>query len=356
MHITMKKSNEKQIEEVREIFRQKTQRRKDFVDQYGQLRPPTAVTMQGKATFIIDGSIYMQAKEGPYSFVNAIHDYALIFFGEQYLEQQERLNYPDRHPAIQWMHTYVDHLQALEKNEPLPESIGAMGCWTRFAYDIYTIRNNSTLEKELKRRLLDKQSFQSARHELWVASLFVAAGFDIEYEDEQDNTRKHPEFVATHKDSGLKIAVEAKSKHRRGVKGFRGGGFSAPGEKANIRDLVLDAYAKDTEDPLYVFIDLNLPSAKNGDFLRWNKEIESTMKDLALEGYADPCPANIVFFHNDPSHYLVCEELNTNHDKLWICYFEAKSVKKEHPAIDMCEIVLKAHQQRVSPPDDFVDW
>ena len=61
------------------------------------------------------------------------------------------------------------------------------------------------------------------------------------------------------KAAGLRVAVEAKSRHRFGVRGFVGGKQVQPGERANIRDIVLDGYKKQTELPLYAFVDVNLP-------------------------------------------------------------------------------------------------
>ena len=66
----------------------------------------------------------------------------------------------------------------------------------------------------------------------------------------------------------------------------------------------MEAYRKDSALPFYVWVDANLPPvADDTVWERWMREIDRTMSDLEAEGYADPCPANIVFFSNDPSHY-----------------------------------------------------
>ena len=175
--------------------------------------------------------------------------------------------------------------------------IGGGAAWFRFAYDLFTIRDNAKLQDVLRKRLLTGKDFQGARHELWVAALCVVAGFDLTFEDETDNTRGHPEFIATDRFSPAKIAVEAKSRHRRGVKGFKGGVDRNPGESVDVRGLVLDAYSKSKDLPLYVFVDVNLPPVADEEtWNQWLGEIDTTMSDLQAEGYADPCPANIVFF------------------------------------------------------------
>jgi len=257
------------------------------------------------------------------------------------------------------MYIYVEHTQKLANGDlsgDLPDNIGAGAAWYRFAYDLYTIKNNSKLEARLRQRLLNGGDFQSARHELWVASLFVAANFEIEYEDESDNSKTHPEFIATDRETMLKIAVEAKSKHRKGVKGFRGGSDREPAEKVDVRGLILDAYQKNIDLPYYIFVDVNLPPYDKSYWDAWMNEIDSLMNDLTLEGYSDPCPANIIFFHNDPSHYLPESAIGNESDNLWITFYQSDTPKNPHPDIDINARVMKANQQRVAPPRDFVDF
>jgi hypothetical protein len=51
--------------------------------------PPQAVRKGGEVFTVLEGGIYSQIQEGPYNFVNSIHDHALHFFGIDYLEQEE---------------------------------------------------------------------------------------------------------------------------------------------------------------------------------------------------------------------------------------------------------------------------
>jgi hypothetical protein len=43
----------------------------------------------GKILTTIEGGPYEQTREGPYNFLNAIHDHALLFFGLPFLELEE---------------------------------------------------------------------------------------------------------------------------------------------------------------------------------------------------------------------------------------------------------------------------
>jgi len=340
------------IDEAAELFRKREQQKRDFVERHGHVRPPSSVKAWGKVLTAVEGGIYQQTREGPYNFLNAIHDHALLFFGQSFLESEEAKAFSDRHIAIQWMHTYVDYTQ--KPDRPLDRPIGAGAAWFRFAYDLFTIRDNAKLQARLKERLISQTDFQSARHELKIAALFVAAGFDLQFEDETDNVRSHPEFVGTDRFSTARIAVEVKSRHRRGVQGFQGGSYANPGESVNVRSLVLEAYKKTSDLPLYVFVDLNLPPLGSElHWHRWNNELDKTMADLQAEGYANPCPANIVFFSNDPSHYLIEHEIGKDADNLWIKYYRAEVPRIAHPPTDIATRFMNAHQQRVVPPAAF---
>lgn len=136
------------------------------------------------------------------------------------------------------------------------------------ASDMYTLDGNRTLQDVLVARLASRTTFQAARHELSVAATMARAMFDLQFEDETDSSRKHPEFVGTHLRSGVQVAVEAKSIHRQSVLGYEGGNppptiESASAHKiaAQICGQVEKALPKANGLPLYVFVDLNLPRA-----------------------------------------------------------------------------------------------
>lgn len=325
--------------------------RQEFTAKYGHVRRPVGVEVSGKIWMAFDGGIYQQVQDGPYNFVNAIHDHALHFFGEDVLKGEEKKDLHLRHPAIQWMHSHLDLCS--QKGKPHQDGNGA--AWYRFAYDLFTIRDNAKLHEDLKGRLLNPRSFQAARYELKVAAICSAAGFDLQFEDESDNLRRHPEFVGTDKLTGAKIAVEAKSRHRKGVIGFIGGIDVAPGSSVDIRRNILEAYRKQPEFPFYVFIDANLPPADANTMQQWESELEQTLIDLEAEGYAAPCPANAIFVTNDPSHYIGSSKIGQDNDSLWVRCYRASEPSVPHPSKQMIERLLVAHKQRVAPPTDFYE-
>lgn len=345
------------VAEVTKIFQEREGRERDFVERYGHARPPMAIKAFGdKMMIAVGGFIYEQTREGAYTFMHAIHDHALELFGVPMLEAEEEKPLDERHPALQWMAAFVEHQNTVingESADPHASQIGAGAAWCRFAYDLYTIKDNATLEAILAKRLVNPGTFQSARHELWIAALCVSAGFNLAFEDESDNTKTHPEFIATDKFSDVRIAVEAKSRRRKTAYGFTGGKDIAPGEMVDSRQLILDAYKKKTELPFYVFVDVNLPAGDEKTYERWLAEIDRTWADLAQEGYAAPSPANVVFFSNDPSHYLRDQQIGNREDSLWIKPYKATHPAVPHPEPDILERLMKAWKQRAVPPKDF---
>ena len=341
------------LAEVRKIFADRENNEIQFIEKFGHARAPMGLKVDGEAFIVIGDSIYKQNRSGIYTFLHVIHDHALEFFGRQMVEAEEEQPLEQRHPALQWMALSVSHSNQQRAHQDQKFSIGAGAEWHRLAYDLYTIRDNVKLEAEMRARLIDPIRFQGARHELHVAALCVAAGFDLKFEDESDGSKTHPEFIGTDRFSTTKIAVEAKSRHRRGLKGFAGRKNEIPGTSVGIRTLVTDAFKKTTDLPLYVFVDVNLPPANIEERNKWFAEINQTMVDLEHEGYTNPCPSNAIFFSNDPSHYMLNERIGAAESNIWFKPYRAGLPKTAHPTTDVFDRLVKAHAQRVSSPEDF---
>ena len=336
---------------VQNIFERKEKNRRDFIEQYGHIKVPQLIEVWGTVVTLVGGSLYKQTFPDYNTFFHAVHDYALLFFGESYLIKQETLELEKRHPALQWMYAFI------ESSSKGTIQTGAGAAWIRFAYDIFTISDNATLEEKLKERLLKYKRFQGARHELWTAALFITAGFEIEFEDESDSSQTHPEFFATDKESGIRIAVEAKSRQRRGVKGFKQGSDKPLGEEVSIRKIISKAYKKELGEPLCVIVDTNLPpQSEKWDLNYWLDEINQTLAKLAVNGCEDPCPANLLLFHNDPSHYMVNEEIGFESDCLWISDYVPERPKNTcDKTLLFRDRLVKAHKQRLHPPVEIPD-
>jgi hypothetical protein len=140
-------------------------------------------------------------------------------------------------------------------------------------------------------------------NELFVASTLLRAGFDLELEDERDVTRKHPELVAFHRESGQHLSVEAKTRERPGVLG-------RPGEKQHARDMKLgihrklnDAAEKPSVHPSVVFVELNMPPERIcPSNEQWLNDVRADIGRF-ISRFADGCPFSLIIATNLPHHY-----------------------------------------------------
>lgn len=341
------RKNKLLFQKAQKIFAEKEAARERFVEQYGHINIPQMLDAWGGKVTAVGGSIFKQTRPGDYTFLHAVHDYALHFFGDEYLSKQEKLPMTQRHPALQWMYAYIE-----EANSPEPRRIGAGAAWIRFAYDIHTISDNAVLEAKLKERLAKYKSFQTSRHELWTAALFIAAGFEINFVDESDSTKKHPEFIALDKNTNIQIAVEAKCRQRKNVLGFKDGNDKPAGEDVGITSLVKKAYKKVEDIPLCIVVDTNLPpQTEEWNLEYWQAQIGQSINELARNGYDHPCPANLILFYNDPCHYMASQEIGSKEDNLWLfdCYPAYPKSQCDH--FDAFrQRLLKAQRQRLHPP------
>lgn len=228
---------------------------------------------------------------------------ALIdLLGREWFLREQRKAPASRHPVARWVQAY----DAAVRHPPagstlLPggghsfEPDGAVQSLLCLARDVDRV---SDMPKALARRLRSAAGFQAARYELAVASIFIAAGFDLEWQ--RSKTARHVEFFACGRD-GARIAVEAKSRVRGGVLGAREGA-PADVEEVGIRKLFKRALQQLPPDmPGAVFVDVNLPIRRR-DYVRkgmWRVELKRLVDELEREGTeADPHDYSLFFATN----------------------------------------------------------
>lgn len=188
--------------------------------------------------------------------------------------------------------------------------------WLLFCYDIFILTHCNSLSIQLLERIKQQKCFQGARYELAVAAIFLRAGFEIRWIDTSND--KTCEFEATHKKTGIKVGVEAKSRNRKGVLHEPPGSSS----KRGLDDLLRDAIKKRTPNgiPLIIFLDVNLPFTsgqaltkplvtevaraigtfpKNGDLFTLFVVTNFPFHYDDLDGIAAPPENVIVFPHNN---------------------------------------------------------
>jgi hypothetical protein len=152
-----------------------------------------------------------------------------------------------QHPVAVWYQALCRHqrkfMTASGQLVGMPYS-GAAAAFLQLAYDLYSLDHNAELQDRLLARLRNPQGFSGARYETYVAAIFIRAGFDLVFENEEDGSTTHCEFTATHRRTGKKFSVEAK---RRESKRLRCG------------RLFNDALSKRADHARVVFMDINTP-------------------------------------------------------------------------------------------------
>lgn len=230
--------------------------------------------------------------------------------GQDWWNAQQKLPEGQRHPVERWWNLMTE-LQAgkvkgfevsqegerLYKTE-LPGDAKALMC---LAYDVYTASDALALPAALLKRLRHKDQFQGARYELAVAAVFIRAGFELEWI--VDTSRKLPEFIARR--DKTEIAVEAKSRHRRGVLGRSGEPPDVGGLEVDVEGLLARALEKETDGRPYVIcLDLNLPSEETHSAEDWIFALESkVLSEHSYENTGDREPFSAVLFTNYSWHW-----------------------------------------------------
>lgn len=214
-----------------------------------------------------------------------------------------------RHPVMRWYDCLVEAQQRaiLDARGRTPIKNGSANAFFRLAYDLYLNAHNTDLSVRLLKRLRDPNQFQGARFELAVAAMMLTAGYELQFLNDK-GPGPRVEFVAVHKTSGRRLAVEAKSKHRPGVMCFERHRPRAMPATGNVNDLVRAAVLKDPSEPLLIFIDVNVPFLANqADALAI--ELKDCWVDLTLEEWPKGFPAIGVVFYNDASPWFETEDV-----------------------------------------------
>jgi hypothetical protein len=205
-----------------------------------------------------------------------------------------------RHIIVQWIEEMADLLKnseyILENAErDLRSSVpsGNVVTLLSLAYDVYSVLHCADLPEELVSRLKNSDQFQGAKYEIAVAAIFARAGFIIEWIPK--STKKICEFRAIERETGQRVIVEAKSRHRQGVLNRPGQREDLDKMRSQIGTLYNQALSKDTEElPYFIFIDINLPHTPVNNPLnrRWVNDIRKL-----LDGYPDSNPDNPDIFN-----------------------------------------------------------
>lgn len=286
------------------VIRANEERRAKF----GDVRPVIQADHKGYK-FVAVGSDLLYSKQWR-TFPDFLDDYIKRVLTPAWGKAEIAKPFDERHVIMKW-YDGMCHYQ--QKQQRGPDGLyGAVpnGPWRAYmllAYDLYALQHHSNLQAAVVKRLKRPDQFQGARHELFAAATCIRAGYEIEYEDETDGSRRHPELIAIHRATGQKIAVEAKSRHRPGVLGHPGQPQSVETLRAGVERLLKDALAKPVLHPYVIFFDLNLPPFAGHAFhAPWFEEVGDSVAKIG-DAHGGNDPFNLIVFSNQPDHYLDTE-------------------------------------------------
>jgi hypothetical protein len=246
-------------ERVRLAIAQHQAKEKQRQDQQGLGKPIISTALNGIRVVAVGKTVMYSAKwKTVFDFLG---DYLRAKLGESWGNAELAKPLSQRHPVLVW-YDRLCHLQ--QETIKIPGQVyaapmtGAAAAWFNLAYDLYCLEHNATLQSKLLDRLRNPDLFSGARYEVFVAGTLSRAGFDIEFEDEDDRGSTHVEFTATCKASGNKYSVEAKQRNT---------GTDSKNHRRQFRlgRLLQKALRKSANYPRIVFLGIDVPDVHGGD-------------------------------------------------------------------------------------------
>lgn len=220
-------------------------------------------------------------------------DYLDSSLGEDWISDGSDGSDPKTHPLFD-MRSGTQYMRLRSDADlelPLEPRIVALSAeeqqYLRLAYDLYSLKHNAEVQQKLIGRLRRTSQFESAVYEIFVAASMVRAGCHIEFENEDDRSSSHCEFVATFK-SGEKFSVEAKRLQNRLEKNQG---------KFKIIKHLNNALRKRADHPRVIFIDTN--SEHISDYERFVDYVTDLIRRRETEAKL-PSPPAYVFVTNMP--------------------------------------------------------
>jgi len=256
--------------------------------QQGFGKPIIAATFQGRRLAAVKNRLLHSSRWQ--TFEDFLFDYIKAAMGTAWGNAELAKPPAERHPVLIWYQKACAHLNSYVKQpgkvHSAPET-GAAAAYLHLAYDLYALDHNAELQEKLLARLRHHGNFMGARYEVYVAGIFIRAGFDIEFENEDDRNSSHCEFTATFRTSGRRFSVEAKRRE---------------GRRLRIGHLFNNALAKDANHSRVIFLDINTRDNAVDDqrpaFLEGALARIRSLEDQPLNGR--PRPPAYVFVTNSP--------------------------------------------------------
>jgi len=263
-------------------------RQKQIEKQQGLGKSIISIEHKGYRLIAVGGRICYSKKWK--TFHDFLFDNIKFVFGKEWGENELKEPFEERHPILQWQKMAHDYMQEHKGQEGQIHSApitGALSALINLSYNLYLLAHNVKLQDYLIHRLKNKDLFNGALYETYVAGIFILAGFTLELEDESDSSSSHCEFTAIARESGERYSVEAKARQ--------------PFKKdIGIGDQLYKALAKEAKYKRIIFIDANVPNLMEN---LQNIIDELKEKETTLTINKQPAPPAYIFITNHSYAY-----------------------------------------------------
>jgi len=276
--------------------------------QQGLGRPIISTQLKDQ-TLVVAGDTIHWSKNWK-TFPDFLGDYVRTTLGSTWGNAELGKPLRDRHPILQWYDTQCHYQASIQEKQGEVFSgpmTGVSYCYLGLAYNLYLLKHNVELQSRLVARLKDVKQFQGAYYELIVANCLIRAGFQLELEDETDQTTKHCEFSARSIATGKRYWIEAKMRSVPGVLGkTEVDGSTSSDPTSRLSKHLSDALRKPAPDERMIFIDLNAEPTLDGETPVWldktMRRLEDRERDLSQGQKAYVFVTNMAFHRrlNDP--------------------------------------------------------
>ena len=278
------------------------------------------IIFKDKKVWAFGNTVYYNRKPNE-TFHEFIIDILMLKLGREWWEEQIKLK--DPHFIIkcflkfyEWQKKNTTELNRVNERMWGAKPNGWSKILLSLAFDVCSLVHTHNLPEKLWQRLKNRNEYQGARYEITVAAIFARLGCEIKFLDEKEKlTIKHCEFIATHKQTGISVAVEAKSRHRKGVIHTIGIYEENKSLRGDVHNLLKRALQQNPGDkPYLIFIDINSPLTPKVAInnKQWFKDINSIIGRHEIASVRNPDPYNGIFFTNFSPHYQTESEAEPN--------------------------------------------
>lgn len=281
---------------------------------------PSVPYKNHRARVIFD-RVYMQP--ATQTFHEFLVNVVLWTFGETWWKTQVGMKEPDRHVVVRWKYDFAASarraVEAGRKATPgqtayaAPPS-GPSWALVSLGYDLFCLQAKNRLPDSLAERLRNDQYFQGARYEIAVAAIVARAGFEITFtEPPKTSGEKVCEFLATHQQTKITVAIEAKSRRRKGVLN-EDGVFEPTADATWIYKRIKEASKQRLAGrPFLLFVDMNFPLSPDTppDDRPWAKDLKAALETFGTATPEKPDPFNAIVITNFSHHFHPTE----SHDR-----------------------------------------